>query len=123
MGRDSVRPDAGILHLVNHVTTSYITTMTFIIPPVTSLPTPQPSSAAQGLSQQNQVVQATQAASAAMAVQTRGAAVASGNTGGSDTAKKEKGRTSDRGADATETQPDQSVTPPPRCKAGSTTGR
>src|SRR3546814_13865776 len=30
IGRDSVRPDAGILHLVNHVTTSNITTMTFI---------------------------------------------------------------------------------------------
>lgn len=88
--------------------------MTFIIPPITSLPTPQPSSAAQGLSQQNQVVQATQAASAAVAVQTRGATVASGNTGGSDKAKKEKGRHSDRDADTTEAQTDQSVHPRPR---------
>jgi len=87
--------------------------MTFIIPPVTSLPTPQPSSAAQGLSQQNQVLQATQATAAVATVQTRGAATATGNTGGSDKAKKEKGRNSDREADATEAKDDR-VGPRPR---------
>jgi hypothetical protein len=89
--------------------------MTFIIPPITSLPAPQPSSAAQGLTQQNQVLQATQAAAAASAVQTRSAAVASGNSAGSEKAKKERGRNSDREADSTEAKTDAGgVHPRPR---------
>ena len=88
--------------------------MTFIIPPLTSLPAPQPSSAAQGLAQQNQVVASAQALAATTAVQTRGATVAAGDSGGSEKAKKEKGRNSDRGADATEAKTDTSLHPRPR---------
>lgn len=89
--------------------------MTFIVPPITAIPTAQPSSAAQGLSQQNQVVNATQAAVAASAVrtETRSAAGAAGNSGESDRAKRDKGRNADNGADATEAQTDR-VGPRPR---------
>ncbi|MEK9969805.1 MAG: hypothetical protein VW600_11760 [Ferrovibrio sp.] len=83
--------------------------MSFLVPPVTALPPSQPTSAAQGLGQQNQAPTAIQAAAAVTAVpvggqQTRMAATASGNSGGSGSTKSEKGKKSDSQAAATETR-------------------
>jgi hypothetical protein len=81
--------------------------MSLFVPPVTVLPQTQPTSAAQGL--QNQAPTAIQAAAAVTAVpvggqQTRMAATASGNSGGSAQAKGEKGKKADSQAAATETR-------------------
>lgn len=85
--------------------------MTFIIPPVTSLPAAQPSSAAQGIAQAHQAPTAVQAAAAVTAnpvrTETRMAATASGNSGASDKAKGERGRKTDANADATEAKTDR----------------
>lgn len=86
-------------------------TMSLFVPPVTSLPQTQPTSAAQGLSQQNQAPNAIQAAAAVTAMpvggqQTRMAATASGNTGSSVGTKSEKGKKSDSQASATEAKTD-----------------
>jgi hypothetical protein len=83
--------------------------MSFLVPPVTALPQPQPASAAQGLSQQNQAPTAIQAAAAVTAVpvggqQTRMAASAPGSGGGAAQTKGEKGKKADSQASATESR-------------------
>lgn len=81
--------------------------MSLFVPPV--LPQALASNPAQGLAQQNQAPTAVQAAAAVTAVpvggqQTRMAATASGNSGGTGTTKGDKGKKADNQAAATETQ-------------------